>query len=58
MKCILKNIKNLLTRYKSKTLSNVPNTNTSETSNCDLSVAQYNFKLLREDELNDSSIKY
>ncbi len=48
--------KNLLTRYKSKTLSNVPNTNTSETSNCDLSVAQYNFKLLREDELNDSSI--
>lgn len=48
--------KNLLTRYKAKTLSNVPNTNTSEVSSTDLSVTQHNFKLQLEDELSDSYI--
>ncbi|WP_072680135.1 type VI secretion system baseplate subunit TssK [Arcobacter sp. LA11] len=48
--------KNLLTRYKSKTIPNIPNTNTGEVSNSDLSVAQHNFKLQLEDQLSDSYI--
>lgn len=49
--------KNLLTRYKSKVISNMPNTNLGETSSSDILVAEYNFRLLLDDELNDGYIK-
>jgi type VI secretion system protein ImpJ len=48
--------KNLLTRYKSQTLSSVPNTNAGESSNSDILTAQHNFKLLLEDDLNDGYV--
>lgn len=48
--------KNLLTRYKSKTISNVPNVNAGEVSSSDLFIAQHNFKLQLEDELSDNYI--
>ncbi|AXX84630.1 type VI secretion system baseplate subunit TssK [Aliarcobacter skirrowii] len=44
--------KNIQTRFKSRTLSNVPNINTGESSNCELLVADYNYKLSFEEELD------
>ena len=49
--------KNLLTRYKAKALHNVPNTNAGESSNSDILVSDYNFKLLLEDNINDGYVK-
>lgn len=49
--------KNLLTRYKSSTLSNVPNTNAGESSSSDILTAEHNFKLILEDDLNDGYVK-
>ena len=51
------NQKTLQTRYKAKTISNVPNTNTGENSNSDLVVAQHNFKLATQEGISDSHIK-
>jgi type VI secretion system protein ImpJ len=48
--------KNLLTRYVAKVLNDVPNTNSGESSNSDILIAQQNFKLITQDELNDSFI--
>ncbi len=48
--------KDLLTRYKSKTLSNVSNTNAGEDSSSDLLVSHHNFKLQFEDDLSESYI--
>lgn len=48
--------KNLLTRYKSKTLSNVSNTNAGEDSSSDLLVSHHNLKLQFEDDLSESYI--
>lgn len=49
--------KNLLTRYRASSIPNVPNTNAGESSNSDILVANYNFKLSFEDDLNDGYIK-
>jgi len=49
--------KKLLTRYVAKVANNVPNTNAGELSSSDILVAQQNFKLITQDELNDSFIK-
>lgn len=49
--------KNLLTRYSAKVLENIPNINTGESSISDILVAQQNFKLITEDEINDNYIK-
>lgn len=49
--------KNLLTRYKSKVISNMPNINSGETSSSDILVAEYNFRLVLDDEINDGYVK-
>jgi len=49
--------RNLLTRYKAKTLPNVPNTNAGESSSSDLLVAEHNFKLSFDGEFNDGYVK-
>lgn len=48
--------KKLLTRYTAKVANNIPNTNAGELSNSDILLAQQNFKLVTEDDLNDSFI--
>lgn len=42
--------KNLQTRFRARTASNIPNINSGETSSCDLLLASYNFKLSFEEE--------
>lgn len=49
--------KNLITRYKSKVISNMPNTNSGEISSSDILVAEYNFRLVFDDEINDGYVK-
>jgi len=49
--------KNLLTRYSAKAIENVPNINAGESSISDILVAQQNFKLITQDEVNDNYIK-
>ncbi len=49
--------KNLLTRYKTKVISNMPNTNSGEVSSSDILVADYNFRLAFDEELNDGYVK-
>lgn len=51
------NQKTLQTRYRSKTVNSIPNTNTGENSSCDLLIAQHNFKLATIDNISDSYIK-
>ncbi len=48
---------NILTRFSSSSVLDVPNTNAGENSVADLLCAQHNFKLLLEDEVNDGYIK-
>lgn len=51
------NQKTLQTRYKAKTINNIPNTNTGENSSSDLVVAQHNFKLATQEGISSSHIK-
>lgn len=48
---------NILTRFSSSNVSDLPNTNAGENSVADILTAQHNFKLLLEDEVNDGYIK-
>lgn len=51
------NQKNIFTRYSAKVLQNVPNTNAGENSISDILVAQQNFKLVTQDNINESYAK-
>lgn len=51
------NQKNIFTRYSAKVIQDVPNTNAGESSISDILVAQQNFKLVTQDNVNDSYAK-
>ena len=48
---------NILTRFRSKSVSEISNSNSGENSVSDILIAKHNFKLLREEEANESYIK-
>ena len=47
---------NILTRFRSKSVSEISNSNSGENSVSDILIAKHNFKLLREEEANESYI--
>ena len=51
------NQKNIFTRYSAIVIQDVPNTNAGENSISDILVAQQNFKLVTQDDVNDSYAK-
>jgi len=48
---------NILTRFRSKSVSEISNSNSGENSVSDILIAKHNFKLLSEDDVNEGYIK-